>query len=190
MKKTFVKKACIIVAALMLLSACLSGCSSNEKGFPLPLSPTEKSAFEMCTTMYTDVQLGEIYNYMAEEKDVDKLDKKYEIQCLRKTDDGYKAFYVSTKKFLIFSFDKNAKFIEEERKVCERALLKSVADFDAIKVGDSVHIVQTVDQKSYIPFLAGVEGAFYSDHYTEDGYHVHIVYDEGERVSSIDITPA
>lgn len=198
MKNCFRKSVFFLISAVLILSVCLTGCTADEKGFPLPVSPTEKSAFEMCTTMYTDAQLNEIYDYMTEEKDVEKLDKKYELQCLRKTDDGYKVFYVSTKKFLILSFDPKAKFIEEERKACVRDLVQSVAPFYDLKVGDSVHKVQTVDQHSFIYFLAypssltdnGEQGPLFSDHYTEDGYHVHIEYDEQENISSIDFEPA
>ena len=189
MKKTTKKYICAVLTAVILISVCLCGCTVNEKGFPIPLSPVEKSVFEMCTNMHSDLELDEIYAYMAEEKNIDSLNNKYEIQCLRKKGDGYQVMYVSTDRILIFDFDKNAVWIEKGRKESIRSLLNTVAQLDGIKEGDSVHVVQAVDHRSYIPFMARDEELpLESDHYTQDGYHVHIEYDAQHNVTSINKT--
>lgn len=186
MKRTMNRSVCILLSALIMLTACLCGCAMNEKGFPLPVSPAQKSAFELCTAPYTNADLDKIYNYMLEVKDAEALDKKYEIECLRKDGDNYQVIYLSTDSILVLNFDQNAKFIEKNRKESIRDLLPDASYFDPIKEGDSVHIVQAVDQHSYIPFMARDEELpLISDHYTEDGYHFRYEYNDQHKIVSV-----
>ncbi|MBQ6499130.1 MAG: hypothetical protein IJI48_04450 [Ruminococcus sp.] len=189
MKKSIDIRLSIILSAVIALSVCLCGCTNNEKGFTIPVSPDNKSVFEMCTTMYNEVNLNEIYNAAIETETAEALDKKFPVQCLRKSDDGYQVMYASTNEMLILNFDKNAKFVEGSKKADLRRLVTSKAVFDELKVGDSVHLVQAIDHHSYIPFMAGVEGAeLSSDHFSEDGYHTHIEYDSDHKITSIETT--
>ena len=189
MKKSINIRICIFLAAVVALSACLCGCTNNEKGFTIPVSPDNKSVFEMCTTMYNEVQLNEIYKAAIDTETAEALDKKFPLQCLRKSDDGYQVMYAATNVMLILNYDKDGKFVEGSKKADLRRLVTSIAVFDELKVGDSVHLVQAIDHHSYIPFMAGVDGAeLSSDHYSEDGYHTHIEYDGNHRITLIDTT--
>ena len=189
MKKSINIRLCIILSALIALSVCLCGCTNNEKGFTIPVSPLDKSAFEICTTMYNKVKLNEIYNAAIDAGTAEDLDKKFPVQCLRKSGDGYQVIYASANDMLILNFDKDGKFVEDSKKADLRCLVASKAVFDELKVGDSVHLVQAVDHHSYIPFMAGVEGAeLSSDHYSEDGYHTHIEYDSDHNITSLETT--
>ena len=189
MKKSINIRLCIFLALLIALSACLCGCTSKEKGFTIPVSPEDKSVFEMCTTMYNEVQLNEIYDAAVDAETAEDLDKKFPLQCLRKSDDGYQVMYASPNEMLILNYDKDGKFVEGSKKEDLRRLVVSIAVFDELKAGDSVHLVQAIDHHSYIPFMAGVEGAqLFSDHYSEDGYHTHIEYDSDHKITSIETT--
>ena len=190
MKKKINISVCLLLTALVLLSACLSGCGQkNEKGFTIPVSAEEKSVFELSTTMYNEATLTEIYNTAVESDGVEALDKKFPLECLRKDEDGYRVMYVSSNEILVLEYDADAKLIKKDKKEALRRLIKSVAMLDYLKIGDSVHVVQAVDQRCFIPFMAGVEGAsLMSDHYSEDGYHTRIEYDDQHRIKSIDTT--
>lgn len=187
MKTALNKSTCMIIALLVLLSACLCGCEENVKGFTLPLSPDNKSAFEMCTTTYTEKKLNEIYKKAVDAENAEALDKSFPLQCLRKDGDNYNVYYVSSNEILILTYDQDGKLIEQSKKKDLRRLVKSVYALEELEVGDNVHEVQAIDQHSYIPFMAGEEDApMSSDHYTEDGYHMHIEYDGNRNIVSID----
>ena len=187
MKTALNKSVCIIIALLVLMSACLCGCEENVKGFTLPLSPDNKSAFEMCTTMYTETKLNEIYKKAVDTEYAADLDKSFPLQCLRKDGDNFNVYFVSANEILILAYDQNGKLIEQSKKKDLRRLLNTLYMLEELEVGDNVHEVQAIDQHSYIPFMAGEENApMSSDHYTEDGYHMHIEYDGNRNIVSID----
>ena len=188
----------LLLAALPALAECPVQQAEPLTGmFVYPEGRTEADALYVYRYRYPQVtgseeialHINTTYAYMAEEKNIDSLNNKYEIQCLRKKGDGYQVMYVSTDRILIFDFDKNAVWIEKGRKESIRSLLNTVAQLDGIKEGDSVHVVQAVDHRSYIPFMARDEELpLESDHYTQDGYHVHIEYDAQHNVTSINKT--
>lgn len=186
MNKVLCKPTALLLCVLILLSACLCGCQQNEKGFPVPVSTTQKSAFELNSGGYTDVQLSDIYDCMLEAKTINDLHKKYAIKCLRKDEDGYHIIYTGVKRLLVLRFDSEGNWTDTDKLACIYTITSSRAAFDELEVGDSIELVQAVDPSCLYAFLSGdSDEPRCSDHYTEDGYHTHIEYDEDLDISEI-----
>ena len=185
-KMVICKPAAVLLCVVILLCACLCGCQQNEKGFPVPVSPAEVSAFELNGEGYADTQLGEIYDCMAEDNSIDKLNKKFEIKCLRKNDDGYHIVYTGVKRVLVLSFDSTGSWTDTDKLACIYTLTSSRAAFDKLSVGDSIELVKAADPECRFAFLmSGLGEPRCSDHYTEDGYHTHIEYNSDLNISDI-----
>ena len=185
-RTTHSRIAAVLVAAMILLSCLLCGCSKAEKGFPIAVSPLERSYYELCATKYKDNDLEQIYKLMVDKNDMEKLNKQYPVECLRKDDDGYHIIYVGSKKILVLYFDSQAQWREMSKLGCMFFVTKSRGYFDALEVGDPITDVQTIDPVCFFPFLLTGSGEpKVSDHYTEDGYHTHITYDDDLNIATI-----
>lgn len=187
MKKIVKKPILILLCAVIALSACLAGCTTNEPGFAVPLSDTTRSALELCTTPHKDSELNQIYRFMLDDNiNGKKLNEKYEIQCLRKNDDGYTVIYNGNTRVLVLHFDSNGKWQQADKLHCLYRVIDTRGKFDALKTGDPVTKVQTADPTCYFPFLVDHESTdLKTDHYTEDGYHTTILYDENHQITSV-----
>ena len=185
-RTTHSRIAAIVIAAVILFSACLCGCSKTEKGFPIAVSPIERSFYELCATKYKDTDLEQIYKLMTDKNDMEKLNKQYPVECLRKDGDGYHIIYVGAKKILVLRFDSNAEWQEMSKLDSIYYVTKSRGYFDDLAVGDPITKVQTVDPTCFFEFLLeGSDAPKISDHYTEDGYHTHITYDDDLNIATI-----
>ena len=187
-RTTFSRYAAVLIAAVILLSCCLCGCDTTkpEKGFPTAVSPIDRSYYELCKTRYKDTDLEQIYNLMVDKNNMEKLNKKYPVECLRKDDDGYHIIYAGSKKILILRFDAQANFVEAPKLNSIYYVTKTRGYFDELQVGDPITKVQTIDPTCYFEFLLeGSTAPKESDHYTEDGYHTHIAYDNDLNISAI-----
>lgn len=188
MQKLLNKSLLLLLCAVIALSACLTGCQSNEPNFPVALSDTTRSAYELCTKGYKDAELEKIYQFMLDEKDPDagKLHDKYEIQCLRKDDDGYAVNYIGNTRILVLRFNDKGKWQQRDRLHSLYRITDTRGKFDALKEGDHVSKVQTTDPTAYFPFLVDPSGAdLRTDHYTQDGYHTVILYDNNYNITSV-----
>ena len=188
MQKIIQKSILILLCAVMVLSACLTGCKSNEPNFPVALSDTTRSAFELCTKGYKDTELDKIYQFMLDDEKINakKLHDKYEIQCLRKDDDGYAVYYIGNTRILLLRFNEKGEWVKRDRLHSMYRVTETRGKFDALKEGDNVTKVQSTDPVAYFPFLVDPSGAdLRTDHYTGDGYHTVILYDDNYNISSI-----
>ena len=188
MQKIIQKPILILLCAVMVLSACLTGCKSNEPNFPVALSDTTRSAFELCTKGYKDTELDKIYQFMLDDEKINakKLHDKYEIQCLRKDDDGYAVYYIGNTRILLLRFNEKGEWVKRDRLHSMYRVTETRGKFDALKEGDNVTKVQSTDPVAYFPFLVDPSGAdLRTDHYTGDGYHTVILYDDNYNISSI-----
>ena len=168
--------------------ACLTGCKSNEPNFPVALSDTTRSAFELCTKGYKDTELDKIYQFMLDDEKINakKLHDKYEIQCLRKDDDGYAVYYIGNTRILLLRFNEKGEWVKRDRLHSMYRVTETRGKFDLLKEGDNVTKVQSTDPVAYFPFLVDPSGAdLRTDHYTGDGYHTVILYDDNYNISSI-----
>lgn len=188
MRKIIQKPILILLCAVMVLSACLTGCKSNEPNFPVALSDTTRSAFELCTKGYKDTELDKIYQFMLDDEKINakKLHDKYEIQCLRKDDDGYAVYYIGNTRILLLRFNEKGEWVKRDRLHSMYRVTETRGKFDLLKEGDNVTKVQSTDPVAYFPFLVDPSGAdLRTDHYTGDGYHTVILYDDNYNISSI-----
>lgn len=186
--KQFVKKPIILLlCAVLALSACLVGCDKKEPNFPVAVSDTTRSALELCTTARKDGDLEKIYTFMLEDnQDAKKLNDKYEIQCLRKDDEGYDVIYTGNTRILVLRFDSNGKWQKKDKLHCLYRVVDTRGKFDVLKEGDPVTKVQTADPTAYFPFLVDPESTdLRTDHYTADGYHTRITYDNSHNIASV-----
>ncbi len=188
MKRSFRRTAALLLSALILLSACLCGCQQEEKvkNFPVALSKTDRSALELCEVYYTDEELDAIYDCAAEEGTASHLNDSYEIDCLRRDEEGCHVIYTGQKKVLVLYFDQQGKWIEQEKKACLIKMLGTAADLKKVKVGSDISVVQKADKNAFYPFLENADLPRVSRHYSEDGYVTVIAYDDSNAVVSID----
>ena len=188
MQKIIQKPILILLCAVMVLSACLTGCKSNEPNFPVALSDTTRSALELCTKGYKDTELDKIYQFMLDDEKINakKLHDKYEIQCLRKDDDGYAVYYIGNTRILLLRFNEKGEWVKRDRLHSMYRVTETRGKFDLLKEGDNVTKVQSTDPVAYFPFLVDPSGTdLRTDHYTGDGYHTVILYDDNYNISSI-----
>ena len=186
MKNRFSKSVGLILALCIGVSAFLCGCNGNEPHFPVAVSDTTRSALELNYTGYSDDELGEIYSFMCEGNNVNQLNSKYEILCLRKDDDGYRVIYKGKKSIISLRFDSQGNWIETEKSGCIYRLTNTRGEFDKLAVGDTVAMVQKADPKGYYPFLTDSSSEkLVTYHYTGDGYCTTIQYDEDYTITAI-----
>lgn len=185
--KTILKNSMLLLlCAVLALSTLLTGCNANEPHFPVPLSDMTRSALELNTDGYTDAQLSEIYRFMCDDGTVKSLNDKYAIRCLRKDDDGCRVIYWGQKKVLVLRFDNNGEWIQTDKLHSLYRLVGSRANFDQLSVGDPVIKVQQADYACFFPFLADKSSEeLETNHYTEDGYHVTVLYDADFNITSV-----
>lgn len=179
--KFFRRPVILLLCAAVALCGCLCGCSGEkrEKNFPVALSVTDRSALELNPDdkEYKDVELAAIYAYAKENPSVTDLNDEYPICCLRKDDGGYHVVYEGQKRVLVLWYDEEGNWIESEKLTSIARMVTSRGKLDAVKIGDSIKKVQSADPYRYYPFLTDASAPLYSDHYCEDGYHVHLTFE-------------
>ena len=186
MKKALKKPILLILCAVAAASVLLTGCDEKPANFPVELSDTTRSAIELNTGGFRDGDLEAIYRFMLDGATVRQLNDKYEIDCLRKTDDGYQVLYWGTKKILALDFDSEGKWLEADRFHSLYRLIGSRLKLDQLKEGDNVLKVQQADPTAFFPFLADRDSDdLKTDHYSEDGYHTRILYDGDFNIKSV-----
>ncbi|MDR1892057.1 MAG: hypothetical protein LBQ48_03495 [Oscillospiraceae bacterium] len=144
----------------------------SEKGKPIQ---------ELLTEIYSEEQLNEINDLKSSLKE---LNSQYPIQCLREVTGGYRAAYRSTNSILLTFFDGNKQKLFSQK----QTLLKKKADFESIKVGQTLDEIRDFDETGdYIFLYTGrVDTPKISSHYTVDGCLFKISYDDDLKVISIE----
>ena len=190
MKTTFRKPVILLLALCIALSACLCACNNNiPKNFPVAVSVSDRSALELCTTLYKDSELEEIYAFMCEGNDVKKLNDSYPIECLRQDEEEYRVLYGGNKRLLVLRFDAEGSWIKDDKLTCIYRVVDTRGKFDKLSVGDPVTKVQSSDPTCYFPFLVDkTSDRLVTYHYTEDGYCTKIQYDADFNISDISYT--
>ena len=189
MKKVFSKSVFLLLALCIACSAFLCACDNKTvpQNFPVAISPADRSALELCSTPRTNADLDKIYSFVNDSgNSINDLNKKYEIQCLRQDEDEYRIEYIGGNHILVLRFDKDAKYIKDEKLNSLYRVTDTRGKFDKLKVGDPVTEVQKVDPSCYFPFLLDPStDRHVTYHYTEDGYCTKIKYDTDMKISEI-----
>lgn len=170
----FIKLFLIFISA-MFLFACKGGDTVEH------LSDPEINITELITIRYSNEQLEKI---KAFDGNIDELNVKYPIQCLRKIDDNYNVLFLSEDKILLVVYNEDG-----VRLFCYiYNLSKEAAAFEYINIGDPIEKVQKIDPFGEFLFLyAGRNDIPHnSTHYTNDGFFIQISYDENNVVTSIE----
>ena len=136
---------------------------------------------EIIGHIYSEDELTEIWMFKGS---LSELNQKYPVECLRETDTMKTVVYLSDHSIVFMDFKPNGdpwgagKYGREH----------SSAEFMSLRIGDTLEEVWEFDPDGSYPFLySGAKLPPFSKHYTTDGYTVEITYDEGYRITSIDI---
>ena len=185
--KLFKTPIILLFCAVIAVSVCLTGCDEKVPNFPVGLSDTTRSAIELNTNVRKDSDLEKIYQEMRDGMNVKQLNDAYEIKCLRKADDGYCVIYTGNTRALVLRFENEANWIEADRLRSLDRIAPTRGKFDVLKAGENVSKVQTADPTCYFPFLADKDSEdLETNHYTEDGYHTCIKYDQNFNIISVE----
>ena len=147
----------------------------------------DKNIFELVSIIYDNSLLRAIETF---EGTMDELNELYPIECVRKTEfDSYQAYkvsYLGEDKVVVVIFD-----ISGNKCMSWIYNLNSLkADFENLRIGQTVADVKNVDPNGYYWFLiTGTGEPLCSDHYTRDGYLITIEYEiEDNTFKVADIT--
>lgn len=176
----------IFVIVLLFLTA---GCNNKNKVEEMNYEErnmndlialiSDENVNDIITMEYSNKKLNEIE---SSDLDLENLDKKYKIECIRKDTyypfSTYKVVYKSKNKFLIICFDDKG----EKLYAFAPRMSNEKQKFDSIEIGkDNRNKVYLNDSNlSLIPELDFVisHNSNLSAHYTKDGYLITFEYDE------------
>ena len=168
----------ILLASLLILGVIsIVGCSNMK----IKVSDENKNITELLTNMYSNDVLDLISN---SDDDLNKLNKTYPIQCIRKNEYGYMAVYRSSDSILLIYFsDKGEKTLGKKYPA-----EKSITDFENIYIGKTLDDVMVFDVSGDYSFLytGRVDFPRKSYHITSDGYVIQITYDDNNTVVNIE----
>ena len=171
MRKTAIS--CIVAILLIVLCACV-----KQEVIYMETVPENSNIADLNVTKYSDSQLHDIIeNYDS----VEKLDAKFPVELIRQTGSLYRVVYCSESKYAILYFSENG--TKEYGRIFSMSSQK--ASFDTL-IGKSVTDVQLHDPFGDYSFLyTGRNDLKSSEHYTQDGFLVHVYYDDSCIVDSI-----
>lgn len=149
---------------IIMLISILSGCGNGGSKFEV--SSQDKNAKELTTTVYSDSELSDIVSFAGS---AEELNKEYPIECVRKTDAGYRITYRGETDWAIITLDGSWEILNGN--VCKMSRSKTY--FDVFSAGVSVEDVQAIDPDG--DYSAATQK---SVHYTSDGYLITIEYDD------------
>lgn len=158
----------------------LFSCKGGENIMTL-LSDPEVNITELITVRYSNEQLEQIRIF---DGNINELNDKYPIQCLRRVDAAYSIVFLSEERILMAIYDDRG-----NKLFCNIFnLSKEVAAFEHINIGDTIEKVKNVDPLGEYLFLYTGRNDIphNSKHYTSDGFCIQISYDENNVVTSID----
>lgn len=169
-----------LIIITMILSAFCS-CSKNKEVIKMDLSPNNKSLIELSTTTYNIQELKNIISFSGT---IQELSNKYPIECIRKTQVGYRVSYYGESNFASIIFDNSGKKLIE--KIYKESSDKTY--FDSLSTGNSIEDVKKIDPNGDYSFLYTGRNDVpkQSIHYTSDGYLITINYNENNLISNIE----
>lgn len=134
----------------------------------------------MASKIYDDWELQKVVEF---EGNIDQLNDKYPIECIRKNNPGYRVSYPGNDKVAVILYDNSGKKISGVIYNTER----SKSDFGALIKGESLdEVLKTDPDGEYLFLYTGKNDTpKASSHYTNDGYLISIEYDDFNTVISI-----
>lgn len=164
----------------MLLPCFLCACVKGENKMKIELSPEKKSICELVSCYYTEEDLDNIVQF---EGTVNALDSQYPVECIRKTDKGYRVSYLSENGIAIIIFDVDGYKISG----FTFSLSQPKLAFDSLSEESSLDDVQIIDPNGsyYFLYTGRNDVPRESVHYTTDGYMLTIEYDMLNTITGI-----
>ena len=159
----------LIVIFLFLFCSCVKGGSDLQ----IELSPSGKNINDLVSVIYDETQLTEIVEFNGS---LNRLNKKFPIECLRDNNNGYRVSYLGKESVAIVTFDSLGNKIIAN--IYSLNITKS--EFDGLSNGHLLDEVMTVDPNGEYLFLYAGRNDIprMSTHYTKDGYLITVEYDE------------
>lgn len=162
---------CLVLSVLLICLLC--ACAKEENNIKLEISPENKTIIELATKVYSDSQLTSVVGF---EGNIDELSHVYSIDCLRKTQNGYRASFLGDQSAASVFFDSDGNKIKSN--VNKLSLMS--CDFDSLNSFNTLDDVKKIDVNGEFIFLCTGRNDVpeISKHYTKDGYIIHIEYNE------------
>jgi hypothetical protein len=170
---------CLVLPLLLICLLC--SCMKGENDLKLEISPENKSINELATQVYSDSQLTSIARF---EGNIDELGQVYSIDCLRRTQNGYRASFLGYYSVAIVFFDNDGYKITSN--VYKISLMSY--DFESLNSTKTLDDVKKIDPNGEFLFLYTGRNDVpkISTHYTKDGYIILIEYEDNNQI--VDIT--
>lgn len=163
------RKIVALSITILLIVSMLSACDKGAE-----VSPEDKSILELATKIYTDDELVSCVQF---EGTLDEQNERYPIECIRKTNGGYRVSYRGNDCYAVISFDDSK--VKTFGGVYPATVYKDEL-YDTLYVGQSLCDVKRFDPDGYYEFEHTGLGYFKdylpSYHYTFDGYVIIIEY--------------
>ena len=165
-------------AFVFMFFTLMVSCSAQGGESNMQISPIDKNAFGLISTVYTADQLNDIVSFTGS---IHELNNLYKIECIRETSYGYRIMYRSDTQIAEV-------WVQNER--ITGGWIYNISEncvaFNAITVGQTIDDVKEIDPYgSYLFLYSGRGEPRESRHYTLDGFLIIIEYDEQYRVSNI-----
>lgn len=171
----------LIKGIFVIVILCIAGgyIMENSK-INIKISASDANIVDINETIYTKKEILEI---IAFDGTINELDELYPVECIRALEDGYRTAYKGISCVAIIKFDSFGKKLFAQY----YDVYLSKIDFDGLKVGDSLELVQNTDPKGTYSFLYTGRNDLpkISTHCTTDGYMINVEYDNNGNVINI-----
>ena len=180
-------KKIIMILMMLLLLLCSCGYNENGKDGDVFKKVNNEQNINELITKKVKIDSTSDFGTMT----IDEIDKKFDIECLRKVDDIYYAVFKTREYgllYLVFSNeDQGDNYYVVSYYFPEYS--PNSNDFDTLKINESTMTdVQKIDPFGlYLTGFGRVDVDDYSCHMTSDGYSIFVYYQKGESIV-IDIT--
>lgn len=170
------KMVSVCLFCLFTLVACGGGVTTNYAA-----SPGEKNVHDIVTNIYSRAELDEIQNAY---QTISEYTIEFPIECIRKTDCGYRVAYCSdSNDVLLMWFDDAGQKLHSY--ILHATILK--ADLSNMEKDATLTHLKTIDPYGQYWFLESGRNDYtkISTHITCDGYIVTVYYSETLTVQEI-----
>ena len=165
-------KRLIMLLCFFAMVSVLCACNGNQQVADLKITPEDENIMDITTEVYSEASLRII---CAFEGDIHMYNRKYPIECIRNSFDGYRVAYRGSSHIALIWFGADGQ--KEHIRLVE--VRNTAADFMELKIGEALKTVRELYPEGTYLFLGtGRDDApRVSSHYTTDGYLISIYYD-------------
>ena len=168
------------LSVIIVILCLLCSCSKGENNSEIKISSSNIGLSDLATKKYSDSELKDISQFNGT---IYELNDKYSIECVRKSDYGYRVSYLGDFCIAVILFDSDGNKILGN--VYDTLCSKS--DLSVLTENQTLENVQKIDPNGEYLFLYSGRNDTpkTSSHYTKDGYLITIEYDNENKISNI-----